>query len=152
MKKLLAASLITLCFSAQAAEPVYELMDLVGSKEQMEQMSDQMVTMIVSSSPSLEPHRDEIKAWTSKYFTWEAMKEDMAVIYRKYFTDDEIKKLIEFYETPVGQKAIEVMPQLFQEGGQVGMKIAQEHQAELQEVLAKAQAESQPASADSAEQ
>lgn len=143
MKKLLAVSLMTLCMSTQAAEPVYELMDLVGSKDQMEQMSSQMVTMITSANPALAPHQDEIAAWTNKYFTWDAMKEDMAVIYRKYFTDDEIKKLIEFYQTPVGKKAIEVMPQLFQEGSQVGMKIAQEHQAELQEILEKSQAETE---------
>ncbi|WP_049723188.1 DUF2059 domain-containing protein [Gilvimarinus polysaccharolyticus] len=139
MKKLLAVSLMTLCLSTQAAEPVYELMDLVGSKDQMEQMSDQMVTMITSANPALMPHQDKISAWTNKYFTWEAMKEDMAGIYRKYFTDDEIKKLIEFYKTPVGEKAINVMPQLFQEGSQIGMKIAQEHQAELQETLEQAQ-------------
>ncbi|WP_339616611.1 DUF2059 domain-containing protein [uncultured Gilvimarinus sp.] len=143
MKKLLAAALMTLCMSTQAAEPVYELMDLVGSKDQMDQMSTQMVTMIVSSNPALEPHRDDIQAWTTKYFTWDAMKDDMAEIYRKYFTDDEIKKLIEFYETPVGQKAIEVMPQLFQEGSQIGMRIAQEHQAELQAILEKAQSETE---------
>ena len=145
MKKLLAASLMTLCMSTQAAEPVYELMDLVGSKEQMEQVSSQMVTMITSSNPALAPYRDEISAWTNKYFTWDAMKGDMAEIYRKYFTEDEIKKLIDFYKTPVGQKAINVMPQLFQEGSEVGMRIAQEHQAELQEILEKAQQENQPA-------
>lgn len=139
MKKLLAVSLMTLCMSTQAAEPVYELMDLVGSKDQMAQMSDQMVTMITSANPALEPFQDEISVWTNKYFTWDAMKEDMAVIYRKYFTDDEIKKLIEFYKTPVGKKAINVMPQLFQEGSQIGMQIAQEHQAELQETLEQAQ-------------
>lgn len=141
MKKLLAVSLMTLCMSTQAAEPVYELMDLVGSKDQMEQISDQMVTVITSANPALAPHKDIIADWSNKYFTWDAMKEDMAVIYRKHFTDAEIKKLIEFYQTPVGKKAIEVMPQLFQEGSQIGMKIGQEHQAELQEALEKAQKE-----------
>jgi len=143
MKKLLAATLMTLCVASQAAEPVYELMDLVGSKDQMDQMSTQMVTMITSANAELTPYSDEIAAWTKKYFTWDAMKDDMAEIYQKYFTDDEMKALIEFYHTPVGQKTIEVMPQLFHEGGQVGMRIAQEHQAELQEVLEKAQAKSE---------
>ena len=33
-------------------------------------------------------------------------------IYAKYFSEDDILQLIAFYETPLGQKMIEVMPQL----------------------------------------
>ena len=36
-------------------------------------------------------------------------------IYDKYFSDDELRQLMAFYETPVGKKTITVMPQLMNE-------------------------------------
>jgi hypothetical protein len=55
----------------------------------------------------------------------EARKEDglmsrMVPIYAKYFTHEEIKELIRFYDTAIGKKTIEVMPALMQEGMIVG--------------------------------
>src|SRR5262249_13525167 len=44
-------------------------------------------------------------------------------LYDKYFTNDEIKGLIEFYESPVGKKAIEVLPAITQEAMQRGMQV-----------------------------
>ncbi|NET41960.1 DUF2059 domain-containing protein [Okeania sp. SIO2B3] len=39
-------------------------------------------------------------------------------IYDKYFTEEDLQALIEFYQTPTGRKTIEVMAQLFQESMQ----------------------------------
>ncbi|NEP79375.1 MAG: DUF2059 domain-containing protein [Okeania sp. SIO3B3] len=39
-------------------------------------------------------------------------------IYDKYFTEEDLQALIEFYQTPTGRKTIELMPQLFQESMQ----------------------------------
>ena len=36
-------------------------------------------------------------------------------LYDKYFTEDELRGLLAFYKSPVGQKSIEVMPALTQE-------------------------------------
>ena len=41
-------------------------------------------------------------------------------IYEKYYTEDDIKKVIEFYQSPVGQKMISTMPQLMQESMKAG--------------------------------
>ncbi len=43
-------------------------------------------------------------------------------LYDKYFTDEEIKGLIKFYETPLGQKAISALPQLTVEMQEAGQK------------------------------
>ena len=42
--------------------------------------------------------------------------------YNQHFTDDEIKQLITFYETPVGQKTVKEMPQLVTELQSLGQK------------------------------
>jgi hypothetical protein len=48
-----------------------------------------------------------------------------AALYDKYFTGDEIKGLLAFYQSPVGQKAAQVLPSLTQEAMQDGMKEGQ---------------------------
>jgi hypothetical protein len=42
---------------------------------------------------------------------------------------------MEFYKTPLGKKASEKMPQLAFIAGQLGLKKAQAHQAELRQML-----------------
>ena len=63
-------------------------------------------------------------------------------IYAKYFSEDDILQLIAFYETPLGQKMIEVMPQLTMDSMQVSMRWMQSKVPELQEQL-KARLESE---------
>ena len=46
-------------------------------------------------------------------------------LYDKYFTNDEIKGMIQFYESPVGQKAVQVLPAIMQEGMTRGMEQGQ---------------------------
>lgn len=63
---------------------------------------------------------------------------DMLVpVYSRHLTIDDIQKITEFYETPVGKKYAEKTPLIMQESMQVGqqwgMKIGQEFQNKLQE-------------------
>lgn len=51
-----------------------------------------------------------------------SLKEDLIPIYHKHFTGPEIKEIILFYSTELGQKTIQVMPSLMQEGMIVGQK------------------------------
>src|SRR5262245_24287155 len=44
-------------------------------------------------------------------------------LYDKYFTSDEIKGLIQFYESPIGKKYIEVLPAITQESMKRGMEV-----------------------------
>ena len=63
---------------------------------------------------------------------------DLAVpVYEKYYSDDEIKQLIQLYETPLGQKMLATMPKLMAELQAAGEKRGQELGREsMQEVLA----------------
>lgn len=146
MKKLIVMAALMLAFtSAHAEEPVYTLVDIMGGQEQVTQMHNQFVEMIASSDPQMAPYVPVIREWAEKYLSWDKMREPMADIYRKYFEEEEIEKLLEFYKSPVGKKSVDLMPVLFQEGGQLGMQIAQQHQGELQQMIAEAQAEQEAA-------
>lgn len=43
-------------------------------------------------------------------------------VYHKYFSHEEIKAMVAFYQTPVGKKAIEVMPRMVQESMAIGQE------------------------------
>lgn len=54
-----------------------------------------------------------------------SLKEEIIPIYHKYFTAAELKEMIRFYSTDLGQKAIRVMPALMQEGMAAGQRWGQ---------------------------
>ncbi|NEQ77810.1 MAG: DUF2059 domain-containing protein [Okeania sp. SIO2C9] len=58
-------------------------------------------------------------------------------IYDKYFTEEDLQALIEFYQTPTGRKTIELMPQLFQESMQRTAQVLNPKiQGIMQEIIA----------------
>lgn len=63
---------------------------------------------------------------------------DMAMVsYDRYFSDEEIKSLIVFYQTPAGQKTVSVMPKIINEMREGGQKLGEPLGRDaMQEVLA----------------
>ena len=53
-------------------------------------------------------------------------------LYEKNFTPEEMKALLEFYRSPVGQKCVKVMPKIMGEAGLVGQEIVQKNMADFQ--------------------
>lgn len=47
-----------------------------------------------------------------KNITERLVQEDVANVYDKHFTDEEIKDLIAFYESPTGQKSLDKTPEI----------------------------------------
>jgi hypothetical protein len=56
-------------------------------------------------------------------------------LYAKHFTHDDVLGLLEFYGSPVGQKAITVMPLLMQEGAAVGQQWMDKRRPQIEDTL-----------------
>jgi len=71
----------------------------------------------------------------------EALKNMYVPLYHKYFTASEVKEMIVFYASPLGQKTIKVMPALFQDSlklGQIwGESVAPQVEKRIRENLMK---------------
>ena len=52
-------------------------------------------------------------------------------IYHRYFTLDEIREMVAFYESAVGRKVVQVMPSMMQESMAAGQQWAKELEAKL---------------------
>jgi hypothetical protein len=98
-------------------------------------IAEQVVETQLQQNPQLAPQRELLQRFLTKYLNWESVKEDTITAYTREFTEPELKKLTEFYKTPVGKKAGEKMPQLAFIAGQIGLRQAQAHQTELRQML-----------------
>jgi hypothetical protein len=116
----------------KAAENLLIVMEVDKS---LPQIANQVVENQLQQNPQLAPQREILQKFLTKYVNWESVKEDTITAYTQEFTEPELKKLTEFYKTPVGKKANEKMPQLAFIAGQLGLKKAQANQAELRQML-----------------
>jgi hypothetical protein len=116
----------------KAAENLLIVMEIDKS---LPKIAEQVVDTQLQQNPQLAPQRDILQRFLTKYLNWESVKEDTITVYTQEFTEPELKKLTEFYKTPVGKKAGEKMPQLAFIAGQIGLKKAQGNQAELRQMI-----------------
>jgi hypothetical protein len=141
---------------------IRRLMDVMGAKALIREMKDGMgKNMRSTMAGSLPPgdYRDKlvdlfIEKFQSRMDAQQFI--DMAVpIYDKYLSDEEIKGLTAFYQTPLGQKTSSVLPKLTvevqaegtkwgqQTGRQCMLEVLSEH-PELTQALAAAGKASRP--------
>jgi uncharacterized protein len=108
---------------------IRQLMEVAGTKALMAQMMGTMETsikpMLSNAFPPGDYREKLIDLFIAKFKSEGNLQQllDLIVpIYDKYFSDKEIKDLIQYYRTPLGQKTIEVMPKLFAESQEAGRK------------------------------
>lgn len=123
---------------AKSIDPVKEadirrLLDAMGTTTLIQGMMDRMVQSlkpIMANSLPPGDYRDQLlDLFFQKFRTKFATKQfiDLAVArYDENFSDAEIKGLIDFYQTPLGQKITSTLPKLTAELQQDGQKYGQE--------------------------
>jgi uncharacterized protein len=69
--------------------------------------------------------REVLRQEFAKAFTDpDGIRAKQVELYAKYFTHEEVRGLLAFYQTDVGKKAIKVLPALVQEGAAIGQEWA----------------------------
>ena len=116
----------------KAAENLLIVMEVDKS---LPKIADQVVDTQVQLNPQLAAQREVLQRFFTKYLNWASVREDTITAFTHEFTEPELKTLTEFYKTPLGKKASETMPQLALIAGQIGLRQAQAHQTELQQML-----------------
>lgn len=141
MKKSIAIALVLFfTISIQASEErntkvVYELFETAKMSTIYQQTIEKTLEAQIKQNPEIAPLKDVMTKFFDKYMGWESIKKDIAKIYMKNFTDDEIKELIAFYKTPIGQKTATLVPVIATEGAMIGEQRVEEHKAELTQMI-----------------
>ena len=67
--------------------------------------------------------------------SYESIKPELIKMYSEAFTASELKEIIAFYSTDVGQKSIQKMPALTAQGAQLGATRVQQNIGDLQAMI-----------------
>ena len=129
---ILAAILALTPFSASAQdsatrEAIVELIEITDATQLMDQMSTLMMTQMLDVIRAANPEFPEEMLLEFQARMTTVFRESepefidlMVELYARHFTDQEVRDLIDFYQTPTGRKTIAVMPTLMQESMEVG--------------------------------
>jgi hypothetical protein len=117
---------------------IRSLMELVGARDLVQDGENNAVEQarekLLASIPNNDKGQAFVNAFAASYqkkFDVDQVTDQLVTIYDKHFTDDEIKGLLQFYGSPLGQKVASEMP-----------KIGRETQAVVRAVSGKAAKES----------
>jgi len=117
---------------------IRSLMELVGARDLVQDGENNAIEQsrekLLATIPNNDKGQAFVNAFAASYqkkFDVDQVTEQLVAIYDKHFTDDEIKGLLQFYGSPLGQKVATEMP-----------KIGRETQAAVRTASAKAAKES----------
>ncbi|MCL1046087.1 DUF2059 domain-containing protein [Shewanella electrodiphila] len=143
MKKVLILPLLFMTFSAPvmaeeaAIDKMFKVMNMDtqmnGGFEAMLPVIDQMSAQFQLNEAGKAELKQIFRTWFNEDIDRAKIINEIKALYSESFTDDELKAVTEFYQTPVGQKFLEKSPQLMQSGAQIGMQEAQSKQTQLME-------------------
>jgi hypothetical protein len=124
-----------------------ELLEVTNTRKMLDQVMTSIEGMMGQQFASLdlppegkeaaEKVQKEMMAWFSEFFVWEQMQGLYVDIYMDVFTEAELQELIEFYQSPLGQKLLTKMPELMQQSMQKTQAMLQQKMPEFQQRLRK---------------
>ncbi|MET1078271.1 MAG: DUF2059 domain-containing protein [Pseudomonas sp.] len=99
-----------------------------------------------SKKALLESYQAKGNAALDKAVGWDKLKPDLITLYTKTFSEQELKDLIAFYESPLGKKMLTSMPALTEQSAKMAQaRLEATGVPEVNKLLADMTAELQPA-------
>jgi len=99
-------------FSGDNSSLALRYMEVSGVKESMRKTFDNVISQA--------PEQDRAKL--SRAFNVEEIVLELVPVYDRYFTDEELQDLIDFYQSPTGQKVLEVNPMLLKDSMEISYR------------------------------
>jgi hypothetical protein len=101
---------------------IRSLMELIGAHDQVQDAvnnsSEQFKEKLLATVPNNDKGQAFVTSFVESYqkkFDVDQLTEQVLAIYDKHYTDDEIKTLLQFYGSPVGQKFAAETPKIVRE-------------------------------------
>lgn len=112
-----------------------EMLEASGARATMEASMDATIDAQLAQAPQLAQFEDIMREFFGKYMSWDQLADDMARLQANAYTEDELRALTAFYQTPLGRKVRAVTPQLTAQGAAIGQRAVSEHMPEFQAAL-----------------
>jgi hypothetical protein len=101
---------------------IRSLMELIGARDQVQDGASNAIEQSREKLLATVPNNDKGQAFVNafaasyqKKFDVDQVTEQLVSVYDKHFTEDEIKGLLQFYGSPLGQKVATEMPKIGRE-------------------------------------
>jgi uncharacterized protein len=98
------------------------LLELVGARDQVQdsvrQTAEQYREKLLATVPNNEKGQAFVNTTINEYekrYDVDRVTEQLVALYDKHYTDEEIKSLLQFYGSPLGQKVAAESPKIFRE-------------------------------------
>src|SRR6266404_6163733 len=121
---------------------IRELIEVTGAKNLGQQLIEAGMEQFRSSVQDSQPNNPRAKQFADafvarfqKHFDPDSLTEHVIPIYDKYLTTEDLKGLLDYYRSPLGQSMLKALPEVTREsqaaGFALGQKAAQETMEEL---------------------
>jgi hypothetical protein len=101
---------------------IRSLMELIGARDQVQEAvansTEQYREKLLATVPNNDKGQAFVTSFADAYqkkFDVDDLTEQLVAIYDKHYSDDEIKALLQFYGSPVGQRVAAEMPKIAKE-------------------------------------
>lgn len=146
---ILGLMMLVLMSMSAAAEPaksdtVARLLQVSGAAAMMDGAYAQMDAMqkqLIASMNISADKKQAVQRFSERYavlvqeeLSWDKIKKPLIDIYSKVYTEDEVKTIIDFYESPVGQKVVQKNPELMQASMQLMQQMMMDLMPKIQEL------------------
>ncbi|ADN77706.1 Protein of unknown function DUF2059 [Ferrimonas balearica DSM 9799] len=151
MKRILLGALL----GAALAMPAYaldedavaaarDLLEASRAEQMLDIVTEQIKANILMADPDAGAHAEVISQFFAEHLGYHQLEADLITLYAEAFTTGELRELAHFYRSPVGQKSLDLMPELMQRSNALTMQRLQaalpKLEAELQAIKAEQQA------------
>jgi len=115
------------------------MLTAMNKNKNMDRLINNMIKMQVSQNPLLRMHEKKVTQFFLKHTSFKKMKSQLALLYARELSIDEMKTFTAFCKTKEGQRILLKMPRLMQLSSNLGERNIQKHYPELINSLMKAQ-------------
>ena len=121
---------------------IRELMEVTGAKNLGQQLIEAGMEQFRSSVQDSQPNNPRAKQFADafvarfpKHFAPDSLTERVIPIYDKYLTTDDLKGLLDYYRSPLGQRMLKALPEVTRESQAAGFALGQKAAKETMEEL-----------------
>ena len=122
---------------AEHRQAAIEMMEASGVPEMLKRAFRSQLENQFKAVPELEKLRPELTRFYDIAFSYESLKGDLANLYMKHYTVEELKQITAFYRTPAGRKKAVEDGKMSSEMGELFLRHSQKKMPELQKMLQK---------------
>jgi len=136
----------------QKDSDIRSLLELIGARDMIQEAAnnstEQYRQKLISLAPNNDKAQDSVNSYLAvfqKQYDADAIADQLVAIYDKHYTDEEIKGMLQFFGSPLGQKVAAEMPKISKEvqlatrnmSGQAARTAWQEFHAQTPDLQAK---------------